>query len=338
MTDAPLAIMTVFGTRPEAVKMAPVVQALRARPGEFRPITVVTAQHREMLDQVLRLFHIVPDHDLNVMQPEQSLAEITVRALEVPPWLRVDVLPGGLTTNAQTLKLSGIAPASALGTTVTLNITVSDTFGSAVLTLAFDVRPNVAPTLVRALPNYTTTPGSSYQWSIDVPGLFTDANGDALVVAVTVSPRAQGWIRSTVDSSNTVLLSAVPPDATPSSNVQDSDEWIRVTVTDPFGNSTSGTINVYNRLTTWQRVQTLVLALGGTLIVPRFIYCHVCCRFVVLQRVESRAYVRALVCVLPAAISQMLCCKPLCEFFVFMFPQERETSPFLQVLVLFPLA
>ncbi|MBI4278089.1 MAG: UDP-N-acetylglucosamine 2-epimerase (non-hydrolyzing) [Armatimonadetes bacterium] len=82
MTDAPLAIMTVFGTRPEAVKMAPVIQALRARPGEFRPITVVTAQHREMLDQVLRLFHIMPDHDLNVMQPEQSLAEITVRALE----------------------------------------------------------------------------------------------------------------------------------------------------------------------------------------------------------------------------------------------------------------
>jgi UDP-N-acetylglucosamine 2-epimerase (non-hydrolysing) len=72
--------MAVFGTRPEAVKMAPVVARLRES-AEFRPIVVVTAQHREMLDQVLRLFDITPDRDLDIMRPEQSLFDIATRAL-----------------------------------------------------------------------------------------------------------------------------------------------------------------------------------------------------------------------------------------------------------------
>ncbi|MCL6641172.1 MAG: UDP-N-acetylglucosamine 2-epimerase (non-hydrolyzing) [Candidatus Rokubacteria bacterium] len=72
--------MAVFGTRPEAVKMAPVVARLRES-AEFRPIVVVTAQHREMLDQVLRLFDIAPDRDLDIMRPEQSLFDIAIRAL-----------------------------------------------------------------------------------------------------------------------------------------------------------------------------------------------------------------------------------------------------------------
>jgi UDP-N-acetylglucosamine 2-epimerase (non-hydrolysing) len=72
--------MTVFGTRPEAVKMAPVVTALR-RSDDFTPQVVVTAQHREMLDQVLRLFHIAPHRDLDIMLPEQSLVDIVTRAL-----------------------------------------------------------------------------------------------------------------------------------------------------------------------------------------------------------------------------------------------------------------
>jgi UDP-N-acetylglucosamine 2-epimerase (non-hydrolysing) len=75
-----LAIATIFGTRPEAVKMAPVVAALRAS-GDFHPLVIVTAQHRELLDQVLSAFHIVPDRDLDIMLPEQSLADITTRAL-----------------------------------------------------------------------------------------------------------------------------------------------------------------------------------------------------------------------------------------------------------------
>ena len=74
-------IMVVFGTRPDAVKMAPVVHALRAHPDEFTPIVAVTAQHREMLDQVLALFAITPDHDLGIMTEQQSLVEVTVRTL-----------------------------------------------------------------------------------------------------------------------------------------------------------------------------------------------------------------------------------------------------------------
>jgi UDP-N-acetylglucosamine 2-epimerase (non-hydrolysing) len=76
----PIPIMTVFGTRPEAVKMAPVVLGLR-NSTDFTPIVVVSGQHREMLDQVTSLFGIVPDRDLNIMLPEQSLVDITTRAL-----------------------------------------------------------------------------------------------------------------------------------------------------------------------------------------------------------------------------------------------------------------
>jgi UDP-N-acetylglucosamine 2-epimerase (non-hydrolysing) len=72
--------MVVFGTRPEAIKMAPVVQALSCREGINCQVTV-TAQHREMLDQVLQLFQIKPDFDLNLMKPGQTLTEITSRVL-----------------------------------------------------------------------------------------------------------------------------------------------------------------------------------------------------------------------------------------------------------------
>jgi UDP-N-acetylglucosamine 2-epimerase (non-hydrolysing) len=73
-------ILIVFGTRPEAIKMAPVVIALRDNPA-FAVKTVVTAQHREMLDQVLTLFGIVPDYDLNIMSPGQTLTEVTARVM-----------------------------------------------------------------------------------------------------------------------------------------------------------------------------------------------------------------------------------------------------------------
>jgi UDP-N-acetylglucosamine 2-epimerase (non-hydrolysing) len=74
------AIVLVFGTRPEAIKMAPVVQALKADP-RVQVIVCVTGQHRTMLDQILDTFGIVPDVDLNVMQPGQSLAGLTARAI-----------------------------------------------------------------------------------------------------------------------------------------------------------------------------------------------------------------------------------------------------------------
>lgn len=74
-------VLTVFGTRPEAIKMAPLVHALAKDP-YFEAKVCVTAQHREMLDQVLNLFSIVPDYDLDIMQPGQGLTEITCRILE----------------------------------------------------------------------------------------------------------------------------------------------------------------------------------------------------------------------------------------------------------------
>lgn len=74
-------VLTVFGTRPEAIKMAPLVHAL-AEDADFEAKVCVTAQHREMLDQVLKLFEIIPDYDLNIMKPGQDLTDITCRILE----------------------------------------------------------------------------------------------------------------------------------------------------------------------------------------------------------------------------------------------------------------
>ncbi len=76
----PIRVMTVFGTRPEAIKMAPVVRRLR-EDDAFDVTVVVTAQHREMLDQVLKLFAIRPDYDLNIMAPGQTLYDVTAKAL-----------------------------------------------------------------------------------------------------------------------------------------------------------------------------------------------------------------------------------------------------------------
>ena len=73
--------MTVFGTRPEAIKMCPLVLEMRKYPEYIQPIVAVTAQHREMLDQVLDLFGIVPDYDLNIMTSGQTLYDVTTRAL-----------------------------------------------------------------------------------------------------------------------------------------------------------------------------------------------------------------------------------------------------------------
>lgn len=91
-------VMTVIGTRPEAIKMAPVIKELNKYPEEFESVVCATAQHREMLDQVLHIFDISPDYDLNLMRPNQSLSQLTVRILtaldevivkEQPHWVLV---------------------------------------------------------------------------------------------------------------------------------------------------------------------------------------------------------------------------------------------------------
>jgi UDP-N-acetylglucosamine 2-epimerase (non-hydrolysing) len=90
--------MTVIGTRPEAIKMAPVIKELNNYPGEVKSVVCTTAQHREMLDQVLNVFGISPDYDLNLMRPGQSLSQLTARVLmdleevigaERPEWVLV---------------------------------------------------------------------------------------------------------------------------------------------------------------------------------------------------------------------------------------------------------
>ena len=74
-------IMLVFGTRPEAIKMAPLVKAFQQKKNKFKTIVCVTGQHRKMLDQVLKLFNIRPDYDLNIMRQGQDLYDITARVL-----------------------------------------------------------------------------------------------------------------------------------------------------------------------------------------------------------------------------------------------------------------
>ena len=93
-----LKVLSIFGTRPEAIKMAPVVKELARYSDKIVSRVCVTAQHREMLDQVLNLFDIVPDYDLDLMRPNQSLAALTARvfteldavlAQEQPDWAAV---------------------------------------------------------------------------------------------------------------------------------------------------------------------------------------------------------------------------------------------------------
>ncbi|MED1439655.1 UDP-N-acetylglucosamine 2-epimerase (non-hydrolyzing) [Aeribacillus composti] len=91
--DRKIRVMTIFGTRPEAIKMAPLVLELKKYSDEIESIVTVTAQHRQMLDQVLELFEIKPDHDLNIMKDRQTLTGVTVRALEGLDQIMKDVKP-----------------------------------------------------------------------------------------------------------------------------------------------------------------------------------------------------------------------------------------------------
>jgi UDP-N-acetylglucosamine 2-epimerase (non-hydrolysing) len=74
-------IAVIFGTRPDTIKMAPIIKALYEHPQYFKVISIATAQHRQMLDQVLEVFNIKPDYDLNIMQPRQTLATVTARTI-----------------------------------------------------------------------------------------------------------------------------------------------------------------------------------------------------------------------------------------------------------------
>jgi len=105
-------VIVIFGTRPEAVKMAPVIRTLKNRPEAFKTTICITAQHREMLDQVLDAFNVSPDIDLDLMRPNQSLAELTARIFKnldpvlkkvQPDWLLIQ----GDTTTVMSAALLG---------------------------------------------------------------------------------------------------------------------------------------------------------------------------------------------------------------------------------------
>ena len=105
--------MPVFGTRPEAVKMAPLVNYLKARPTEFKCLVAVSAQHRAMLDQVLSAFDIVPDYDLDVMQAGQTLTEITTRVLTGLEVILRDIKPDIVLAQGDTTTVLAAAMAAA---------------------------------------------------------------------------------------------------------------------------------------------------------------------------------------------------------------------------------
>ena len=86
-------VLFIFGTRPEAIKMAPVVNAFKGDEHNFETVVAVTAQHREMLDQVLTLFEIVPDYDLDLMAPNQTLESLTSKVLIGISDLLVEIKP-----------------------------------------------------------------------------------------------------------------------------------------------------------------------------------------------------------------------------------------------------
>lgn len=113
-------ILFAFGTRPEAIKLAPVLLELRRHPAEFRPVVLVTAQHREILDHTLGLFDIKPDHDLNIMQTGQSLSDVAVRTLRgIEPVLEGErpdvVVVQGDTTSALASALAAFHQRIAVG-------------------------------------------------------------------------------------------------------------------------------------------------------------------------------------------------------------------------------
>src|SRR6266853_3604424 len=93
-------IVTVFGTRPEAIKMAPIIRAARA--AEIETHVCVTAQHRDMLDQMLRVFSIAPDHDLNLMQEDQTPLQFAARVLEALPVVLRKIRPDWLLVQGDT--------------------------------------------------------------------------------------------------------------------------------------------------------------------------------------------------------------------------------------------
>lgn len=107
-----LRVLTIVGTRPEAVKLAPVILALQQNPADIQSMVCVTAQHRQMLDQVLRLFGITPDVDLNLMEPGQTLPDLTARVITHVSRVLTTLQPDLVLVQGDTTTVMGAALAS----------------------------------------------------------------------------------------------------------------------------------------------------------------------------------------------------------------------------------
>jgi UDP-N-acetylglucosamine 2-epimerase (non-hydrolysing) len=105
-------ILIVLGTRPEAIKMAPLIQAFQADPDHFETTFCVTAQHREMLDQVLAFFALSPDYDLDLMQPGQNLHDLTARVISRIRPILIDVAPDFVFVHGDTTTSTAVALAA----------------------------------------------------------------------------------------------------------------------------------------------------------------------------------------------------------------------------------
>src|SRR3990172_583346 len=107
-----LTVLSIFGTRPEAIKMAPVIRELERHPDRIRSVVCVTAQHREMLDQMLELFKIKPDYDLNLMQERQTLAQLTARLLVALEPVLAEVEPDWVLVQGDTTTVMAVSLAA----------------------------------------------------------------------------------------------------------------------------------------------------------------------------------------------------------------------------------
>ena len=105
-------VMLVFGTRPEAIKMCPLVKEFEKHPQVFEPIVCVTGQHREMLDQVLKIFEVTPDYDLNIMKQGQDLYDVTARVLTGMRDVLVEVKPDVVLVHGDTTTSTAAALAA----------------------------------------------------------------------------------------------------------------------------------------------------------------------------------------------------------------------------------
>jgi len=107
-------VLSIFGTRPEAIKMAPVIRALQGRTGQFECAVCVSAQHREMLDQVLGVFGLSADHDLDLMRPDQTPAQVASRVLDLLPPLLAATGPDVVLVQGDTMTTFAAALAAHL--------------------------------------------------------------------------------------------------------------------------------------------------------------------------------------------------------------------------------